>query len=411
MLNESEKKELDDLERKESRFFLILSSFIFLIFCFIIGVYYYLNNTKVNIITETKGVVIPSSKVKVVQHLEGGIIKKIHVNTGDIVKKDTVLLELEPIKTLSDYAELEKRLTALSINITRLRAESDDKKLVFNKKISEIEPDLTTDAKKLYEVRRKKVNASLSEQESILKNEKKTLELLEEQILISKSLLEEQLTNRLTHLDLLKEKSMIISRIDNSKSNIKKIKETYNTEVRTLLLDQTSEYDELIERKNKFKDNLNRTLVKAPEEGIIKQRFIDTIGGVIKPGSPLFEIVPVNDRLIINSKLSVDEIGYIKNNQQVIVKLSGKNNAIYDPIKGRVVTVSPDAIFEDNKEVEPYYEIRIETEKNYFDGNKGKYFMYPGTHVLALIKIGERTISEYLLEPILSSLDVVFTER
>ena len=95
---------------------------------------------------------------------------------------------------------------------------------------------------------------------------------------------------------------MIISRIDNSKSNIKKIKETYNTEVRTLLLDQTSEYDELIERKNKFKDNLNRTLVKAPEEGIIKQRFIDTIGGVIKPGSPLFEIVPVNDRLIINSK-------------------------------------------------------------------------------------------------------------
>ena len=129
MLNETEKKELEDLERKESRFFLILFSFIFFIFCFIVGVYYYLNNTKVNIITETKGVVIPSSKVKVVQHLEGGIIKKIHVNTGDIVKKDTVLLELEPIKTLSDYAELEKRLTALSINITRLRAESDDKKL------------------------------------------------------------------------------------------------------------------------------------------------------------------------------------------------------------------------------------------------------------------------------------------
>jgi len=122
MLTETEKKELKTLEGKENKYFLIIFAFIFIIFCFITGIIYFLGYTKINIIAETKGVVVPSSKVKVVQHLEGGIIKNIKVNVGDIVKKDAILLELEPIKTLSVFSELEKRLMTLSINITRLRA-------------------------------------------------------------------------------------------------------------------------------------------------------------------------------------------------------------------------------------------------------------------------------------------------
>jgi len=411
MLTNEEKKELNTLEAKEDKFFMFLFAFIFLIFCLLASVVYYFNFTKLNIIAETKGKVIPSSKVKVVQHLEGGIVKNIKVNVGDIVKKDAILLELEPTKTLADFSELEKRLVTLSINISRLRAESENKKLIFSYDIRQSQPNLVNDALKLFEVRKNKINATVSEQKVILANEQATLALLEEQIIISKALLEEQLTNRLTHLELLKEKASIISKIDNSKSMINKIRQTYNTEVRTLLLEEISEYDELLERKNKLKDNLNRTLVKTPEEGIIKQRFVDTIGGVIQPGSPLFEIVPVNDKLIISSKLSVDEIGYIKKNQSVKVKLSGKNNSVYESIEGKIITISPDAIYLENVNEKSYYEIRIETERNYFSGKGEKYFMYPGTEVIALINIGERTISDYLLEPILSNLDIAFSEK
>ena len=411
MLTNDEKKELNTLEAKEDNYFIFLFAFIFLIFCLLASVVYYFNFTKLNIIAETKGTVIPSSKVKVIQHLEGGIVKNIKVNVGDIVKKNAILLELEPTKTLADFSELEKRLVTLSINISRLRAESENKKLIFSNDISKRQPSLVDDALKLFEVRKNKINATLSEQKVILANEQATLALLEEQIIISKSLLEEQLTNRLTHLELLKEKTSIISKIDNSKSMLNKIRQTYNTEVRTLLLEEISEYDELLERKNKFKDNLSRTLVKTPEEGIIKQRFVDTIGGVIQPGSPLFEIVPVNDKLIISSKLSVDEIGYIKKNQSVKVKLSGKNNSIYESIDGKIITISPDAIYLENANEKSYYEIRIETERNYFSGKVEKYFMYPGTEVIALINIGQRTISDYLLEPILSNLDIAFSEK
>ena len=222
-------------------------------------------------------------------------MKNINANVGDIVKKGEVLLELEPVKTLADYSELEKRLVTLAINIKRLRAESEKIKLIYSEDLKEKYPLLIDDAMQLYKVRKNKINATLEEQKAILRNEKEALKLLEEQVLISKSLLEEQLTNRLSHLDLLKEKNSVIAKIENSKTLINKITESNNTEVRTLLLKEISEYEELLERKNKFKDNLSRTLVTAPEEGIIKQRFVDTIGGVVKPGSSVYEVVPVNE--------------------------------------------------------------------------------------------------------------------
>ena len=411
MLNKNESKELNKIVKKENRFFFLMSFFIFFIVALISSFFYYITTTNLNIVAETEGMVIPSSKVKTIQHLEGGIIKKIYVNAGDIVKRNETLLELEPVKSLSDFSELEKRLITLSINITRLRAESDFKQIVFDKKLEKQNAKLVEDSKKLFAVRQNKYFNSLKEQKNILKNEKQTLALLEEQIQISKSLLEEQLTNRLTHLDLLKEKSAIISKKEKAISKIKSLKENYLTETRTLLLEEITEYDELMERKKRLQDNLNRTLIKAPEEGIIKQRFIDTVGGVIKEGDPLFDIVPIKDKLIILSRLSVDQIGYIKKNQEVMVKLSGKNNTIYKPIDGKVINISPDAIYNDDINQEPYFEIKIETLNNFFENDRDKYFMYPGTQVIALIRIGSRTIANYLLEPIFSRMIIALSEK
>jgi adhesin transport system membrane fusion protein len=411
MLKEEDSLELEKIIRKENNSFLIIFLIIFIIFLLSVSMGYYFNNAKLDIIAETDGVVIPSSKVKTVQHLEGGIVKKIFFNSGDVVRKGDLLLELEPIKTLSSFSELEKRLTNLSINISRLRGESDMKTPIYEESLMQKYPILIEESKKLYEVRTKKYKASIFEQKSILKNETDNLKLLEEQIEISKSLLEEQLTNRLAHLNLLKEKNQIISKIESADSKIKNIKETYFTEVRTTLLEEISEYEELVERKSSLQDSLNRTNVKSPENGIIKQRFVDTIGGVIQAGEPLFDIVPINDKLIVQAKLSVDQIGYIQKGQKVNVKLAGKNNRLYDSIVGNVVGISPDAIYSEKEYKEPYYEIRIETEQHYFEGGQEKYYMYPGTQVLAMIEIGSRTIANYILEPIFINFNSALSEK
>ena len=155
MLKDEEAIELEKIIRKENNSFFIIFFIIFLIFLLFISLGYYFSNAKLDIIAETDGVVIPSSKVKTVQHLEGGIIKKIFYNSGDVVKKGDLLLELEPVKTLSSFSELEKRLTSLSINIARLRGESDSKKPIYKEDLIKKYPLLIEESKKLYDVRTK----------------------------------------------------------------------------------------------------------------------------------------------------------------------------------------------------------------------------------------------------------------
>ena len=411
MLSKEESLELEKIYKRENSSLLIIFFIISSISILFIAVGYYFNTAKLDIIAETEGIVIPSSKVKTIQHLEGGIVKKIYLNSGDIVNKGDILLELEPIKTLSNFSELEKRLINLSINISRLRAESELKKPVYEENIIKDYPILVEESKKLYDERTKRYRASIFEQKQILKNETDSLNLLEEQIEISRSLLEEQLTNRLSHLNLLKEKNQIIAKIENADSKIKNIKESYFADVRTLLLEEISEYEELKERKLSLQDSLNRTIVKSPENGIIKQRFVDTIGGVVKAGEPLFDIVPINDKLIIQARLSVDQIGYVKKSQKVNVKLAGKNNASYNTINGIVISISPDAIYSDAENNDSYYEVKIETELHYFERGLEKYYMYPGTQVLAMIEIGSRTIADYIFEPIIVNFDRALSEK
>ena len=164
MLSDKERTELNKIYGKENSFFSIMFIFIFIIISLLIFITNYMITTKLDVIANTEGVVVPSSKVKSIQHLEGGIVKKLNVNVGDIVKKDDILLELEPIESLSNFSELEKRLSTLFINIQRLRAEADLKNLIFEKKIISKYPRLVDDAKKLYKARKEKYLSLLSEQ-------------------------------------------------------------------------------------------------------------------------------------------------------------------------------------------------------------------------------------------------------
>ena len=143
MLSEKEIEELQRITKKENSSFMIIFLTIFFILTLFVSLSYYVKTAKLDIIAETQGTVIPSSKVKTVQHLEGGIVKKIFFNSGDIVKKGELLLELEPIKTLSNFSELEKRLINLSINISRLKAESDLKPPAYDEQLTKEYPNLS----------------------------------------------------------------------------------------------------------------------------------------------------------------------------------------------------------------------------------------------------------------------------
>jgi adhesin transport system membrane fusion protein len=394
--------------------------------------------SKLAIFSMAQGEVVPSTKVKSIQHLEGGIVKRILVREGQRVTKDEPLVELQTTASDADVRELNIRIKSLEIEGVRLEAEfSGRDKLTFSPELMRDYPELVKQAKDLFSARRERlrleqerqkqlVNQSRQQMDEIavrLRNQQGKLPLLQEQISISEELLKDDLTNRYTHLELLKEENTLKSVIEENESALKQaetalkveqvrlnsILSAYNEEVQTALDENRGQYDGYMERLRKFDDSLQRTILRAPVDGIVKTLYLVTEGGVIRPGETVLDIVPEGDRLIVEARLPIQDIGYIHPGQKAVIKLSTADARRFGNIDGEVVHISPDTLITDKGQ--PYYNARIATDQSCFKGEGAEYCLYPGMIVLVNIHTGERTVLEYLFSPFFSSMDSALTER
>nr|WP_203544768.1 HlyD family type I secretion periplasmic adaptor subunit [Desulfovibrio sp. JC010] len=393
---------------------------------------------QLDIVSQAEGEVIPSSRVKPVQHLEGGIIRQINVREGENVRKGQELIVLEATASDSTVEELEVRVTSLRVNIARLEAE--DKGLAapdYPKDIYEKFPSLIERSLKLFETRKARLESDLlSEQEKIKqreqdikqitsrqRNSRNSLKLLREQIGISAGLLEDGLTSRYKHLGFLKEESKLKSGIEEdsaklgkarsalaqAKADIGEIRNSYLASVREELQEDRREFDELSQRQRKFADNLNRTVIRSPVDGVIKTLFVYSTGEVVKPGMTIMDIVPAGDKLVIEARLPISDIGYVKDGQKAVVKLASGDASRFGNIDGKVINISPDADSTDRGVT--YYRVRIVTDKDYFEHDGNYYKLFPGIRVIAGIHIGTRSVMEYILEPFMGSMSYAMRER
>tara|TARA_B110000495_G_C22364737_1_gene238044 strand:- start:16 stop:501 length:486 start_codon:yes stop_codon:yes gene_type:complete len=160
---------------------------------------------------------------------------------------------------------------------------------------------------------------------------------------------------------------------------------------------------------SKFEDNLKRTILRSPVDGVVKTLHVVTIGGVVRAGDAVVDVVPEGDRLIVEAKLKTQDIGYVRKQQSARITLASGDAMRFDGLEGVVVRVSPDTITGDDGE--PYYKVRIQTERNHFRRAENRYDLFPGMQVIASIHTGERTIMEYLLDPFLDASDTAMRER
>jgi adhesin transport system membrane fusion protein len=415
-----------------SHFFLFVCSL--LCVSFALWAYY----GKLDIVSMADGRVVPSSKVKSIQHLEGGIVREILVEEGDEVKVGQPLLILEETTSGADVEELRLRIVALKSDIARLRAMAGEtKEPDFPADLMDNHPELVKHASTLFSEQMKRHESDLSGQRELIKqrthdinglekrieNSRKSLELLEKQIAISSELLKDQLTTEYKHLDFLREAARLKSNIDEDQSSLKKaraaLKESEERlkRIEHFFLEETGEelkkarqeLQELTQRFKKFTDSLKRTTVRSPVEGIVKTLYVVTVKGVIKPGMTILDIVPAADRLVVEARLPIGDIGYVQPGQKAIVKLASRDARRFGSLEGEVVHVSPDAYT--STQGGAFYTVRVETEKDYFENESLKYKLYPGVTVLAYIHTGKRTVIEYLLDPFLNTLGQSLQER
>ncbi|AWF80489.1 secretion protein HlyD [Microbulbifer sp. A4B17] len=341
---------------------------------------------KVDEVSSGSGKVVPTSRSQIIQSLEGGILADLKVSEGDIVEKGEVLAQLDPTKLRSNVEEISARYRAALASVARLSAEVNKKPVSFPEELSQY-TELIAKEKKLFDTRQRGLAESL-------KGSKETLELVNKELAITNSLVKSGAASSVDALRLQRQKSELETKIN-------EIQSIYMVKAREELANFSAEVEALSSVVEGRSDSLTRLTHKSPVRGIVKAIEVTTIGGVIPPNGKIMEIVPLDDQLLIEAKISPRDVAFIRPGQAAKVKITAYEYAIYGGLDGEVTTISPDTIQDEIKPGEYYYRVFILTEKDSLINKMGRKFpIVPGMIATVDIKTGSKTIFDYLIKPI-----------
>ena len=397
---------LSEKHKKNTQiFFYILS-----LFAVTAGLWMFLFN--IDIISNAEGQVIPAGDVKTIQHLEGGIIDQILVKESDIVKMDDPLVILAATASEVDVDETQVQIDAKKIESIRLEAEINNFDVpIFDDSLINNRPELVNKSLELFVSRKNKLEGDIKKVSAEIAQHQTAIDILIKQTEMSEQLLVEGIITEFAHYDLLKELNAAKGALETSLEEKENITKQFVESARNARQVAQREISELNETIRALKDNLERTVITAPVDGVVKNLFFVTIGGVIRPGEAILDIVPTKDNLIVEARLQESDIGFVKPGQSAVVKLSSADAVNFGQIEGIVDRISPDTEQDENDNRIVFYNIFVELDQNYFESKEKIYYLVPGVKVTASIQIGERTLANYLLSPFIGSMGQSFQER
>jgi adhesin transport system membrane fusion protein len=401
--------------------------------------------SKLDELTRASGKVIPSSQLQVVQNLEGGILAELQVQEGDLVEKNQPILRIDDIRFASSFKEDQQKMLEKSAKIARLTAEVNGTELIFPKDVVEMSPTVAKSERELYESRLKELNANLAilnDQQTQKKQELTELEEKYQHLSSSSAMLQKELalstplvkSGALSEVELLriqrqandlqgelKAAELAIPRVTaalkEAQSKINELTARYRSDAHKELSEATAEHARLNETISASKDRVARTNVVSPVRGTVKQIKIRTIGGVIKAGEDLVEIVPIEDNLLIEARVKPTDIAFLHPGLECTVKLTAYDFSIYGGLKGKLEHISADTIIPDDKETSPqergksFYLIRVRTDRNYLERDGKRLNIIPGMTADVDILTGKKSVLEYLLKPIIKAKSRAMHER
>lgn len=366
----------------------------------------------IDIISNAEGQVIPAGDVKTVQHLEGGIIDQILVKESDTIRKGDSLIILAATASEVDVDEAQVQIDAKKIQSIRLEAEINNFDIpVFSDELVKNRPELVNKSMELFISRKNKIEGDINEVLATIVQHQTAIDILIKQTAMSEELLNEGIITEFAHLNLLKELNAAKGTLETAIEEKENITNDFIEDARNKRQIAQREISELNETIKALKDNLERTVITAPVDGVVKNLFFVTIGGVVRPGEPILDIVPTKDNLIVEARLQESDIGFVKPGQSAVVKLSSADAVNFGQIEGTVDRISPDTEQDENDNRIVFYNIFVELDQNYFESKEKIYYLVPGVKVTASIQIGERTLANYLLSPFIGSLGQSFQER
>lgn len=424
---------MTDDELPLHRHFILVSLFLFFIVFVLWASFATLDET-----ARGEGQIIPVGEVQVIQNLEGGIVDAFMFHEGDHVEKDQVIMRLRDVGAQSDLGTNEAKYMGLLAATIRLQAEVDGKETVtFPDEIMQKAPQSITEELNAFRANKEKLQGQLSVLEQQLSQRKQEVSELTTKsgdlaAVIRMSQDEKSMTEPLVakgsapKMELLqmergiKEKQTELngvlaaiprarSAIGEAQARIGEMRKSFVADSQTELTAKTAEINTVKQSLSALTDKKDRTEIRSPVNGTIKDFKINTVGGVIRPGDPIAEIVPMDDNLLVEAKIRPSDIARLRPGLPAMVKITAYDFTIYGGLKGEVSDISADTI--KNEKGEFFYRVKVRTDENSLHRRGETLPIIPGMIATVDIQTGKKTVMEYLMKPVFKTVENSMNEK
>ena len=413
-------------------FLIIRGTFLLVVIAFIWAAF-----AEIEEITVGDGKVIPSNQVQVIQNLEGGIVGSIPVRIGDIVQKNQIVLNIDPTRFSSSLGETKAKYHALLAKTARLKAEVDEKPFSPPEDLEKNAPDVIRQEMALYRSRQEELLATLnvlrnqSDQRAQELAEKRarvtqlteSYRLVNEEVILTRPMAAQKVISDVEMLRLerqatdikgeLEASRLAIPRLEASlqeaKNKVEGARAKFRSDAAAELSQARAELEGTMATNTAMTDRLERTTVRSPVNGIVKQIKVTTVGGVLQPGMEVMEIVPIEDNLLIEAKVRPSDVAFLRPGQRVMVKVTAYDYSIYGGLEATLENITADSITNDKGE--SFYLVRVRTASNRFGSVDKPLPIIPGMLTTVHIQTGKKTILKYLLKPIVKAHSEALRER
>lgn len=349
-------------------------------------------------ISHARGSVIASAKTQSIQTAIDGLITKVWVKEGEKVKQGQELIILDKIQTQAAYDASFAKVAALNASLSRLKSEVYGIPLSFTEDVKQY-PEFIITQTALFQRRQKAVNDEIG----IIKE---SLLILQDELKLTSTLLK---TGDIGNVEINKLRRQVID----LKGQITNKQNKYFQDSQTELTKTEEELSTKLQELEDRKATLEHSSITSPIDAIVKNILITTQGAKVKPGDVILELVPSNDKLIVEAKINPKELSFIKLGQKTAIKLDAYDYSIYGIFHGNVSYISPDTLIERTQKGEEFY-FRVQVEldtKELIAKNGKKIEIAPGMTADVDIVTGDRTVFDYLTKPITKTLSESFKER
>ncbi|MBE1208590.1 HlyD family type I secretion periplasmic adaptor subunit [Aminobacter carboxidus] len=392
-------------------------------------------------IARGEGKVIPASKTQIVQASEAGVVQEIAVKIGQVVKKNDLIVRLDNTVSTSSLGEQQAKARTLSARIARLKQEQEGRigePLACPESLVEVAPEICENEQKLLVARRQnfetKLNvlkSRLDQREKELNEAKVNVQRLTDSLGVSDR--EAELVTSMVKRNLMAKTEQI--RVDREQTEMRgqlnladeTIKRTgaaiveaklqvdeFGLQLQQEALDELTQalaelsvVDETIRGAT---DRVARTDIRSPVDGIVNTLDVNTLGAFVQPGAVVAGIVPTSETLLVEARVSPRDVAFIRPDQKALIKVSAYDFSIFGGLDGRVQNITADSLVDQNTG-EPYYQVRVSTDRSALERDGKSYSIIPGMISTVEIITGRKTILSYLLKPINKARDEALHER